>query len=150
MAKRKHKVEPLPWIYNGQSFTESPDDFFGFVYVISNLITGEKYIGKRLFSKAGYKQIKGKRKKIRKENQWQDYFGSGPQIIENVKKYGKENFSREILRLCQSRGECNYWELSEIMSRHALRNPIYLNFWWKGTVSRKHLMLEYNDAYTKS
>lgn len=139
MAKRRAKQTVKPWMYNGEPFTVSPDDSFGFVYVITNDITHERYIGKRLFTKAGYKQVKRRRKKIRKDNQWQDYFGSGPQIIANVEQYGKENFTREILRLCSSRGECNYWELWEIMTRHAIRDPLYLNGWWKGTVSRKHL-----------
>lgn len=131
----------MTWIYQNEPFVDNNINAFGFIYCIVNNLNKKKYIGKKLFTQAGYKQTKGKRKKIRKESGWESYFGSGPRLQEDIKKYGKENFTREILRLCESRGECNYWELWEIMNRHALRDPEYYNDWVSIKISRKHLKL---------
>ena len=129
------------WQYNNKPFITNSDNFFGFIYCITNRTNNKKYIGKKLFTKAAYKQVKGKRKKLRADSGWQDYFGSGPRLQIDIEKLGKENFKREILRFCESRGECNFWELWEIMDRKALRSPEYYNDWWKGTVSRRHLII---------
>lgn len=97
------------WIYEGQEFTDA-EISVGFVYMITNLVTGRRYIGKKLFTKAATKQVKGKKKKIRKPSDWQQYYGSNKELVEDVKTHGAENFTREILRLCATRGECTYWE----------------------------------------
>jgi hypothetical protein len=135
------------WIYNNEPFTDNCHNHFGFIYCITNKLDGKKYIGKRLFSKAAYKNVKGKRKKIRKESDWREYFGSGSRLQAAIEKEGKENFSREILRFCDSRGECNFWELYEIMRRKAIRSPEYYNDWWKGTISRKHLIIGEDEKW---
>jgi len=138
------------WTYNNQPFVDDSDNFFGFIYCITNKRNGMWYIGKKLFTMAGYKQIKGKRKKIRKYSGWKDYYGSGPRLQKAIEQDGKENFSREILRLCVSRGECNYWELYEIISRHALRRVDSYNDWVKVTIGRNHLVIGENEYGSKS
>lgn len=130
------------WTHNGNPFTVAPVDAFGFIYLITNTGTGQKYIGKKLFTKAAYKQVKGKRKKLRADSDWINYWGSGPRLQDDIVKFGKKQFTREILRLCKSRGECNYWESYEIFSRHALRSEEYYNDWISCKISRKHLIIE--------
>jgi hypothetical protein len=67
----------MTWLYQGREFTEEDiGDAYGYVYRITNSTTNRKYIGKKFFSKAGYKQVKGKRKKIRKPSDWLTYWGS--------------------------------------------------------------------------
>lgn len=115
------------WLYEGKEFEGDAEGYYGYVYEIENLSNGKKYIGRKFFTKAGYKQVKGKTKKIRKESDWLDYYGSSPTLLKEVETFGKENFKRTILRLCKSRGECNYWEAKMIFETDAILDSRYYN-----------------------
>ena len=128
----------MTWYYGGVPFEED-GTHFGYVYLIENLITGRKYIGRKYFSKAGYKQVNGKRKKIRKTSDWEAYWGSNETLKAEVAELGKHNFRRTILHLCKSKSECSYMETFEIFSRHALLNELYYNDWCSCRVRRSHL-----------
>lgn len=134
------------WIYNGQPFTvDMTEGYYGFVYLITNNTNNRKYIGKKFFTKAGTKQVKGKRKKIRKESDWESYYGSNKNLLEDVEKLGSENFTRQILRLCKTRSECSYWETHEIFVSQALLSNVFYNDWVMVRVRKdhlKHLLLE--------
>lgn len=128
----------MSWYYNTKEFTEDMiDDNYGFVYVLENTTTHRKYIGKKFFSKAGYKQVKGKRKKVRKTSDWLNYFGSNKVIQEEV-KLGIP-FKRTILHLCKTRSECAYWETVEIISQCALIKENFYNDWLMVRVRKDHL-----------
>ena len=80
----------MTWYYKNEEFTEEMiGDSYGYVYVITNLLNNRKYIGKKFFSKAGYKTVKGKRKKIRKPSDWLDYYGSNKTLLEDVTLHGR-------------------------------------------------------------
>lgn len=128
----------MTWYYNGVPF-EDGGTHFGYVYLIENLITSRKYIGRKYFTAAGYRQVKGKRKKIRKESDWQTYYGSNETLKAEVAELGEHNFRRTILHLCKSKSECSYFETFEIFSRHALLNELYYNDWVSAKVRRAHL-----------
>ena len=128
----------MTWYYGGVPFEED-GTHFGYVYLIENLITGRKYIGRKYFSKAGYKQVNGKRKKIRKTSDWEAYWGSNETLKAEVAELGEHNFRRTILHLCKSKSECSYWETYEIMFRHALLNETYYNSWVTCKITSKHL-----------
>jgi hypothetical protein len=128
----------MTWYYGGVPFEED-GTHFGYVYLIENLITGRKYIGRKYFSKAGYKQVNGKRKKIRKTSDWEAYWGSNETLKAEVAELGEHNFRRTILYLCKSKSECAYWETFEIFTRHALLNTVYYNDWCSCKVRRAHL-----------
>ena len=128
----------MTWYYGGVPFEED-GTHFGYVYLIENLITGRKYIGRKYFSKAGYKQVNGKRKKIRKTSDWEAYWGSNETLKAEVAELGEHNFRRTILHLCKSKSECSYFETYEIFSRHALLDSVYYNDWVSAKVRRAHL-----------
>lgn len=99
------------WLYNGEELIDDiANQYYGFVYCIENTISGKKYIGRKYFTKAGSKQVKGKRKKVRKDSGWKEYWGSSQKLLDEITKLGEHSFKRTILRLCKTRGECNYWE----------------------------------------
>lgn len=136
----------MTWLYNGLEF-EYDENIFGFVYLITNISNGKKYIGRKYLTSAGYKTVKGKRKKIRKESDWKDYYGSSPSLQEDVMTQGKESFKREILYLCRSKGECSYIESKEIFLRDAILSDEYYNSWVSCKIQKGHLKLlseEYN------
>jgi len=126
------------WLYENKQF-ENSDEWYGFIYLIENLKNGRKYIGRKYLTKAAYKTTKGKRKKIRKESDWADYYGSSPSLQADVELYGKENFKRTILRLCKSRGECNYFEAKEIFDTDAVLDGNYYNSWVSCKVHAAHV-----------
>lgn len=126
----------MTWYYKDQPVTELPEDCAGFVYLITNITTGKMYVGKKLakFAKTSYKVVKlkngtKKRKKIKSkiDSDWQQYYGSSPNLTEDINKLGNDNFKREILYYCKSKAECSYIEAREQFSRRVLESDDYYN-----------------------
>jgi hypothetical protein len=126
----------MTWTFQGNTVEELPDDCIGFVYMITNTISGRKYIGKKLakFSKTTLKTVKlkngtKKKKKIRSkiDSDWRTYYGSSPELTKDVVALGTENFSREILFICKSKAECSYIEAREQFTRKVLESTDYYN-----------------------
>jgi hypothetical protein len=128
----------MSWLYEDKEFTEV-EDYYGFIYLIENLVNGRKYIGRKYLTKAGYKTVKGKRKKLRVESDWRDYYGSSTSLKEDIDLYGKDSFRRTILRLCKSRGECNYFETKYIFDTDAILDPKYYNSWVSCKIQTSHV-----------
>lgn len=129
----------MDWTYRGELFTEPDNRYIGFVYIITNLVTDKKYIGKKLFKFRKSKSVKGKRKKYLAESDWQDYWSSSDTLKEDVKKLGENNFSREILHLCTSRTNLNYLELREQIDRRVLETDGWYNSFVGTRINRRHL-----------
>jgi len=120
----------MNWTYNGSEITEIPDEYEGFVYIITNLTDDRKYIGKKLAKfKTTKPPLKGKKNKRRgyKESDWRDYWGSSDKLIADVEKLGEDKFTREILYFCKSRGEMSYLEAREQFERRVLETDEYYN-----------------------
>lgn len=135
----------MTWYYQGKEFTsEDIGDYIGFVYLITNLVTGRKYIGKKLLKTNRRIRRKTGRKVRRqiKESDWKEYYGSNDELKEDVKKYGKENFKREILHLCKTKGECSWYELKEQVERNVLLSEDYYNVWVMARIHSGHLRKE--------
>lgn len=80
-----------------------------YIYLTTNLINGKKYIG----------QHKGLPD--------DDYLGSGSTFLKALKKYGKENFSKEILCFCQTREEADKKEREIIQFYNAVEDKTFYN-----------------------
>jgi antitoxin component YwqK of YwqJK toxin-antitoxin module len=130
----------LNWKYQDKDFTEDLiGDNYGFVYQITNLTNGRKYIGKKFFYSAKTKQVKGKKKKIKVPSDWQTYYGSSAELSKDVLQLGHEQFNREILHLCLSKGDCGYLEAKEQFINGALESDEYYNTWIMVRVRKSHL-----------
>ena len=124
------------WTYQSTEVSELPEDCIGFVYCITNTVTGRRYIGKKLakFSKTTYKTVKlkngtKKKKKIRSkiDSDWQEYYGSSVELSKDIDALGKEKFTREILHYCKSKAETSYIEAREQFDRKVLESDDYYN-----------------------
>lgn len=131
----------MTWYYEQSVLTDESvlDSYVGFVYQITNLTSGRKYIGKKLLKFRKSKQVKGKRKKFLVESDWRNYWGSNKTLISDVQTFGEVSFKREILRLCKSKGECNYFEAKFQFEFLALESDSYYNDWIMVKVHRSHL-----------
>jgi len=139
----------MTWYYNGTIVEELPEDCVGFVYIITNTLSGRKYIGKKLakFSKTTYKTVtlkngKKKKKKIRGkiDSDWQTYYGSSPNLTKDIDTLGKENFKREILHYCTSKAQTSYIEAKEQFSRQVLESDEYYNGHIQVRVHGSHIL----------
>lgn len=126
----------MTWYYQGNIIEQLPENCVGFVYIITNLDNKRQYIGKKLakFSRIKRKTVKLKngnkrKKKIRSkvESDWQTYYGSSPNLTEDVVKLGTDRFHREILYFCSSKAECSYIEAREQFSRRVLESDAWYN-----------------------
>lgn len=143
----------MTWLYQNQLVETLPEDCVGFVYLITNITNERKYIGKKLakFSKTSYKTVKlkngsKKKKKIRTkvDSDWQDYYGSSPELSKDVELFGKDNFKREILYYCKSKSECSYIEAREQFSRRVLESKDWYNGHIQVRVHGSHIINKLN------
>lgn len=129
----------MAWIFEGSEFNEDTSKYYGYVYLIENTINGKRYIGRKYFTKAGYKQVNGKRKKVRKVSDWEEYFGSNSELLKDVETYGADKFVRTILRLCKTRSECNYYETLYQFENRVLESDDWYNSWIQCKIHKRHI-----------
>lgn len=118
----------IPWIYQHKEFSEFPEDAIGFVYCITNLTNGRRYIGKKNFFFLRRKKVANKRhRKIKFESDWREYWSSSETLKKDIMSLGEINFRREIIWLCQNKAQMNYLELREQLDRRVLETDDYYN-----------------------
>lgn len=128
------------WLYRGQIVESIDPQYAAFVYLITNLITGRQYIGLKQTTFAKTKQVKGKKKRIRVESDWKEYWSSSEELKRDVELHGSDNFRREILHWCKLKSHANYLEAKEQMDRRVLEHPDkYYNGIINCRVSRRHI-----------
>ena len=126
------------WYYKNEIIdTIDITKYKAFVYLITNLVDGRQYIGKKLTeSTVTRPPLKGKTKKrkIRSESDWRDYWSSSDELKADVQRLGEENFKREILHLCLNKGTASYLEAKEQMLKEVLEHP---DKWYNGIIQCK-------------
>jgi len=139
----------MTWLYQNTPVETLPETCVGFVYLITNNLSGRKYIGKKLakFSKTTYRVVKQKngikkKKRIRSkiDSDWQQYYGSSAELSADIEKLGTDNFIREILFYCASKSECSYIEAREQFSRRVLESTDYYNGHIQVRVHGSHIL----------
>ena len=123
-----------PWYYQGSAFTSDDiGDFFGYVYRITNLQSGKKYIGRKYFTQRRKPRSGKSKRRVTSESDWKKYYGSSPELKADVKRLGKEKFKREIISLHETLGKVNYEETKQLFLNNVLiealddGSPAYYN-----------------------
>ena len=111
------------WTYEGTAFTSSDiNDFFGFVYRITNLQDGREYIGRKYFWK--FRTPRGKKRKVKSESDWKKYYGSSEELKEEIQQLGRHNFSRVMLSLHHTAGKTNFEETRQLFVHGVLTEQL--------------------------
>ena len=136
-----------PWLYQNTNFTSDDiDDKFGFVYCITNKQNGRQYIGRKYFWK--FRTPRGKKRKVKSESDWKKYYGSCPELKEEIEQLGRQNFSRVMLSLHKTAGKTNYEETKQLFINGVLTEsldngtPKYYN----SNILSRNFRKDYNEA----
>ena len=130
------------WYYKSKEYDETPEDYQGFVYLITELDTGKKYIGKKNFWRPKVLPKNSKRNRrvrTRVESDWKKYYGSNKEVQSLVESKGIENYKREILYFCRTKGEMSYYEAKLQFENDVLLKEEYYNEFIGCKIHSKHL-----------
>jgi len=130
------------WYYNDKQYDETPEEFQGFVYIITELDTGKKYIGKKNFwrPKVLPKNSKRSRKvRTRVESDWRTYYGSNTNLQTLREEKGPDNYRRDIIRLCRTKGEMSYYEAKAQFDNDVLFSDEWYNEFIGCKIHSKHI-----------
>lgn len=119
----------MSWLYKGKELDDSdiPEKAQGFIYLITYLPTNQKYIGRKLLTKAHRRQKNKKVIRTRVESDWREYWSSSPDVKQLVEEKGADNFVREILVFADTKGQLNYLEEKFLYCVGALESEVWLN-----------------------
>ena len=136
-----------PWLYQGKVFeTEDIGENFGFIYLIECEENSRKYLGRKYFW--SFRTPKGKKRKVKQESDWKNYYGSCPELKDDIKILGKDKFNRSILSLHKTLGKTNYEETRQLFLNNVLTEaldngiPAYYN----SNVMNRYFRKDYFNA----
>ena len=131
----------MTWQYRCAPFVDTPSEYEGFVYKISNTQTGRYYIGqKRFWRVKKLPPLKGKKNKrhSRVESDWRTYWGSS-EALKLALAEDSNNWQREIVLLCATKGDLNYHETRLQFEYGVLLDPLAFNGIINCKIHRSHL-----------
>jgi hypothetical protein len=122
----------MTWLHNGLPVEEIDPKYLAFVYLITNTQTGKQYIGLKTTKSSKTKQVKGKKKRIKVESDWRNYWSSSEELKKDIAALGEDVFRRDILYFCVNKGTANYLEAREQFDRRVLEFP---ENWYNGIIN---------------
>jgi hypothetical protein len=143
------------WYYKGQVVQELPPEVVGFVYRITNLLTGKMYVGRKYVQKRVKTKVKTKSKTAKsatktrvriKESDWKTYQGSCKPLLVDIQQFGVQHFMFEVMAWGYSKGQVNYLEENVQHKLDVLTDPRYYN---DSIGSRKYLSVKLDETFRK-
>jgi hypothetical protein len=131
------------WFYKGipvVSIQDMPEGTYGFIYEVTHIPTGKKYLGKKVLyfernKKLGKRELEALKeerkaqgiggrvplkKKVITESDWKTYYGSQKEILELVKEGNQQDFKREILQYVPDKKQLTYYECKYLFINEVL------------------------------
>ena len=130
------------WYYNNKQFNNTPEEYQGFVYEITELSTNKKYIGKKNFWRPKTlpkNSRRSRRIKTKVESNWREYYGSNRELQQLAEQAGPDEYKRVILYLCKTKGEMSYYEAKLQFENDVLLKDEYYNEFIGCKIHSKHL-----------
>ena len=119
MTTEKQTDYENPWIFDGTPFlSEDINGMHGFVYCITNTLTGKRYIGRKYFWQL--RKPRGGGRRVKSESDWKKYYGSSSELTEDRKQFGNLVFKRDILSLHKTKGLVNFEETRQLFINNVL------------------------------
>jgi hypothetical protein len=111
----------MNWLYKNEE-VQIPENTIGFIYLITRLSDGKIYVGRKMLNSNRKVRLTKKEKllpenkrktfkRVIKETDWKDYWGSSKELLEDIKVLGKDKFNREILVFTESKIDTSFYEL---------------------------------------
>ena len=136
-----------PWRYGERSFTSDDiHDFYGFVYNITNLTNQRQYIGRKYFW--SHRKPPGKKRRVKKESDWKKYYGSCPELKEEIEQLGRQNFSRTILSIHKTSGKTNFEETRQLFVNGVLTETLDSGVprYYNGNILNRYFRKDYYEG----
>ena len=136
-----------PWIYCERPFTSDDiHDFYGFVYNITNLTNQRQYIGRKYFW--SHRKPPGKKRRVKKESDWKKYYGSCPELKEDIERMGRQNFSRTILSVHKTSGKTNFEETRQLFVNGVLTETLDSGVprYYNGNILNRYFRKDYYEG----
>ena len=136
-----------PWLYCNRPFTSDDiHDFYGFVYNITNLTNQRQYIGRKYFW--SHRKPPGKKRRVKKESDWKKYYGSCPELKEDIERMGRQNFSRTILSVHKTSGKTNFEETRQLFVNGVLTETLDSGIprYYNGNILNRYFRKDYYEG----
>lgn len=119
----------MSWFYKNKILRDEdiPAKAAGFIYMITNVSSGKKYIGRKLLTRSHRRQKNKKIIRSRVESDWREYWSSSPDLLKVFEEEGTDNFIREILVFADTKGQLNYLEEKFLYYVGALESDMFYN-----------------------
>ena len=129
-----------------------PERFWGFIYQIIDLDTGQFYIGKKQYwvkkpkakgCKTAVTAPKSERWKLEcwRESNWRTYSGSSQRWSEHMTKNSDHKFVHQIIAQAPSKGWLTYLETVAIVRSYAQLSSKGFNLWFSAIKFRPDLRM---------
>ena len=89
---------------------------------------------------------------MKQESDWKKYYGSCFELKEDIKKFGRDNFTREILSLHSTKMDCNYEETKQLFLNNVLKESLDTGMpeYYNSNILGRYLKKDYGDFGTDS
>ena len=141
----------MSWLYRGSILNDDdiPKKAAGFVYMLTYLPTGQRYIGRKLLTKSHRRQKNKKIIRSRVESDWRDYWSSSPDIKRIIESEGTDNFVREVLLFAGTRGQLNYLEEKFLYYVGAMESEFWMNSNIRAKMFKRNILNKLNTEELK-
>ena len=139
-----------PWIFKNNKIydiSQFPEGTYGFIYIVTHILTGKSYVGKKSLHHNVKKKLTKKElaeqtgpgrksisKTIQKESDWKTYYGSAKPILELIKQGKQDEFTRKILCIVPNKKLLTYFECKYLFKYEVLEDP---DMWFNDNILGK-------------
>jgi hypothetical protein len=142
----------MSWWYKGEILQDHmiPDKTVGFIYLLTYTTTGQRYLGRKLLTKAHRRQKNKKIIRTRVESDWREYWSSSPDVKQLIEEVGTDKFVREILVFALNKSHLMYLEEKFLYCVSAMESEHWLNSNIRAKVFKRNILNKFDTDAVNS